>query len=65
MKPLPKGIFLEWNCETGHAFVPNNKIGHEWIKEANRIWELPDNETTVALWDDHSIELENIGGYWL
>jgi hypothetical protein len=65
MKPLPNGTFNEWKCADGHAFVPNTEAGREWIKEADRIWTLPDNAESAELWDDHSLELERIGGRWL
>jgi hypothetical protein len=57
--------YISWTCDSGHALAPDNDAGRAWIAEAERIMALPDNEANVDLWDEHSIDLERIGGSWL
>ena len=50
----------------GTAILPGDlELASAWLTEANRIQGLPDSGATAELWDDHSMQLKGIGGYWL
>jgi hypothetical protein len=52
-------IFGSW------LYYPLTDEGEEWVEKAFEISKMDDDESSSEMWDDHSIELEKIGGIFL
>lgn len=47
------------------AEIPTTSEGQAWFERANEIMAMPESQESVDLWDDHSMELTQIGGRWV